>query len=67
MPVNWIEYIEDNRTTCYWILTKLKDYIPEWWDKKCLWHIYLVPIIIEVLADKRAGKTLLLHNEFKSK
>ena len=67
MPNNWIDCSEDKRTTCYWVLTKLEDYIPEWWDKRCLWHIYLVPIIIEVLADKRADKTLLLHNEFRSK
>ena len=36
MPNNWIEYSEDKRTTCYWALTKLEDYIPEWWDKRCL-------------------------------
>ena len=69
MPNNWIKYSEDTRSTYYWILTKIEDYITGWldWDKKCLWHIYLVPIIIEILADKRSGKTLLLHNEFKSK
>ena len=67
MPHNWTEYSEDKRTTCFWLLTKLEDYIPKWWDKSCLWHIYLVPIIIEVLGDKRSSKTHLLHMEFRSK
>ena len=64
---NRIKYSEDKQPTCYWILTTLEDYIQEWWDKKCLWHIYLVPIIIEVLGDKRSSKTHLLHMEFRSK
>ena len=67
MPNNWIKYSKDKRTTYYWVLTKLEDYIPEWWDKSSLWHIYLVPIIIDVLGDKRSSKTHLLHMEFRSK
>ena len=67
MPHNWTEYSEDKRTTCFWLLTKLEDYIPKWWEKDSLWHIYLVPITIEVLAEKRSSKTHLLHQEFRSK
>ena len=65
MSATWTTWDTRKGSACFGVLFKLKNEIPQPWSAEALWHMWLVPLGIEVLKGPRSSKVLVLHNLFK--
>ena len=66
MPPNWDKFSKKKGTTCHQMMFNIRRHIPKPWTFEPFWHVWVVPSSIEVLKNKRADKTSMLHKVFDS-
>ena len=66
MPPNWGKFTKRKRSTCHQMIFNMRSHIPKTWIFETFCHVWMVPTSIEVLKNKRADKTSMLHKVFDS-
>ena len=66
MPPNWDKFAQRKGSTCHQMIFNVRSHIPKPWTFETFWNVWMVATSIEVLKNKRADKTSMLHKVFDS-
>ena len=65
MPENWEKFNVKKGSTCHQMIFNMRNHIKPW-TFEIFWNVWMVATSIEVLKNKRADKTSMLHKVFDS-